>query len=129
MHRAIELHDSQVESITTEGHRVIVRFSDAYVHESEGHPGLTPGDVLLQAAELVFSDVEALPRPHGKDTIAKGVVRVNESEFSLLPLPFEGQGEVHAQIEFSSGNHVDLHARSVHCAVTGKARWLDKFDG
>jgi hypothetical protein len=129
MHRALELHDSEVESISVDGPRLIVRFSNAYIHQSEGHPGVTPGDVFLQSAELVFSDVNPLVAAHARGALLQGVVAINESEFSMLPLPFQRQGQVNATFVFSSGERVRVEARSVDCSLIGKARWLEKYDG
>ena len=129
MHRALELHDSEVESIRVEGPRLIVRFSDAYIHQSEGHPGVTPGDVFLQCAELVFSDANPLVAARARGALSQGVIAIDESEFSMLPLPFQRQGQVNASFVFSSGERVHVAARSIDCSLIGKARWLEKFDG
>jgi hypothetical protein len=129
MHRALEFHDSDVESIRVEGPRLIVKFSKAYIHQSEGRPGVTPGDVFLQSAELVFSDANPLVAAPAKGALSDGVIVINESEFSMLPLPFQRQGQVNATLLFCTGERVRVEARSVDCVLIGKAQWLEKFDG
>jgi hypothetical protein len=41
--RAIEFHDSTFDSLERDGANVTLRFSEAYIHESNGEPGIAAG--------------------------------------------------------------------------------------
>jgi hypothetical protein len=53
---AIEIHDSTVAEIAKCNGVVTVHFRPAYLHQSEGRPGVDRGIGLFQEAELTFSD-------------------------------------------------------------------------
>lgn len=53
----IELHDSEVEAITQIGERMMISFSAAYIHKSEGKPRIDPGNGWTQAAQLAFDEI------------------------------------------------------------------------
>jgi hypothetical protein len=98
MNRALEFHDSEVESIITDGDRVTVRFSEAYIHVSMGTPGVSPGDGFLQSAELVFSEASAPFPPNTHGSLSDGTIRVDGSSYDLLPLPFRADGKITAHL-------------------------------
>jgi len=51
---AIEIHDSEIDSIAVIGDYVVLNFSSAYIHESEGRPGFDEGSGWTQRTSIVF---------------------------------------------------------------------------
>jgi hypothetical protein len=41
--RAIEIHDSTLDGLSVERRVAVLRFAHAYIHQSEGTPGVAPG--------------------------------------------------------------------------------------
>src|SRR3954447_25869367 len=63
LNNAVEIHDSTLAGVNNRGRDVVVRLVPAYVHCSEGRPGIDPGSGWLQDIDLVFRDavIESLP--------------------------------------------------------------------
>jgi hypothetical protein len=54
MNACFEFHDSVLASIKEEGARCILEFRPAYVHRSEGSPGVDAGDGFWQDLQIVI---------------------------------------------------------------------------
>src|SRR5207249_3264944 len=91
MNTLIELHDSCVALVSKESDTVIVRFAPAYVHKSEGCPGVDPGTGWIQDAVLVVG--EALVRgtiPALPCDVADGELTVGDQLHpNAIPLPLD----------------------------------------
>lgn len=105
-------------------------FSEAYVHRSEGRPGIDGGEGYLQPAELVFCGA-SWPEPLTNDLggISEGWLVVNGKKLWLVPLPFSESGEISAEIVFKSGAKISISASFVACIPRGDAHFLEKFSG
>ena len=51
---ALEFHDSRLSGLHQLGRKITVQFEPAYLHRSDGEPGISPGSGWHQNAELVF---------------------------------------------------------------------------
>lgn len=125
--RIIELHDSTVSTITIEDRSAIVNFSAAYIHKSEGNPGVDAGTGWIQAARLVIKDAsmkgEVISSP---DTILDGVLWVSDVEHSnFIPIPFDTVDAVRLQLEFASGNHVTLAGKGATLELFGEPKFIE----
>jgi hypothetical protein len=130
MNHALEFHDSEVASVSGDQERLTMSFSEAYVHSSPGVPGVAPGDGYIQPAKLVFSQVSwSGPLSEAAGSLSDGVIRTDSGNFSLIPLPFEAEGDITAEFTFVSGVRLSIRARAVHCSVYGDARWVEAYDG
>src|SRR4051812_39422815 len=104
MNAAIELHDSNVKVTECSNGDFRIEFSGAYVHRSEGVPGVDPGTGHIQPAEIVFSSAtwNGLS-PECVGDISDGWVSVNGEVSTLIPLPSRNFGLVSAEFAFTSG--------------------------
>jgi hypothetical protein len=50
--RAIEIHDSEVESLLIDVGQVVLEFSSAYIHQSDGRPAIDAGIGWTQRAVI-----------------------------------------------------------------------------
>ena len=119
---ALELHDSEVSSVAVSSDSTVIHLSKAYVHASEGTPGVSAGDGFLHEAELSFERASATPAHDG-------LVRVGSTRHSLLDLPFQASGEIELKLQFTSGAVLRFQARGVRCVVREPGRWLEKYPG
>ena len=130
MNKALEFHDSEVAAVESRGDLTVIHLSKAYVHVSEGVPGVSSGDGYLHEAELTFENPAASCPCNGHlGVISDGFVRVGRERHSLLPLPFEASGDIEAQLQFASGVVLNISAKAVRCVVREPGRWLEAYAG
>lgn len=131
MNSALEFHDSEVEEIRMLGDSLYVTFRAAYVHRSEGRPGVDAGSGYLQAAEMIFSQAQYSETAGPcAGAVSDGVVSAEGAEFvNVIPLPFSLAGQVSARIAFVSGGALIVTGSSVSCVATGPARHVEAYEG
>lgn len=127
--RAIELHDSTLESVTTIDTTAIVYFVPAYVHESAGEPGLDAGSGWVQEVRLY------VPNAHITGALSElpceiwdGELTVDGERFgNCIPLPLERQGEVRLHIECVADIHIS--GTAVRLEPFREPRYVEEFPG
>jgi hypothetical protein len=130
MNEAIEFHDSEVQ--LAEGSSDVFRivFSSAYVHRSEGQPGIDAGAGYTQQAELTFTSAtwskSSLPTV-GK--LSDGFLMLGSKKHSLIPLPLSVSGKIEAELVFVSGLVLSVSASSVSCKFTSEAHFVENYAG
>jgi hypothetical protein len=130
MNSAIELHDSVICQIQEIGRDVVVEFSPAYVHKSQGRPGIDPGSGWSQNARLtltgalVSADLPALP-----ESVSDGDLNVAGRKHSnLLPVPLTASGPIELRLVFRSGHEVVISGDAIELKLMGEVRCLEEFD-
>jgi hypothetical protein len=128
MNSVIELHDSEVAGITQSGGSIVVHFRPAYVHRSEGRPGIDPGSGWLQDLDLVVSEAvlisvfTELPR-----TILDGSLTVDGVIDSIIPLPLDVSGAVRFSAESWNEERLVIQGTRATIVSVGEARYLEEF--
>jgi hypothetical protein len=80
--RVIELHDSVISSIDFEAGTTIITFSHAYIHQSEGVPGIDPGSGWSQRAELRINQASKRDVPRDRPyKISDGMLKLDDVEY------------------------------------------------
>jgi hypothetical protein len=130
MNCALEFHDCRVKSITSVDGTVSLNFCAAYLHKSEGVPGVDDGSGWVQEGKLEF--VNATERGAavdiGEGWMVGGTLAVQSGEpMSMLPVPFDAAGGVTATFTFNNGVHVHLTAEAAHLSLTGQAEFVEDF--
>jgi len=114
MKAAIELHDSECLGIEfdTGGNGAVVL--DAYVHRTEGEPGISPGEGGVQRVRISMDmmtttgEMGSLPA-----TIYEGSLALDDFEHdNIVPLPFQAVGNSTLSLMLADD------ARTIH--VSGK---------
>ena len=131
MKAALEFHDSDVVELREVDGTLHLIFEPAYVHRSEGRPGVDAGSGFLQPAEIVFAGAKFTERDGPcKGSISEALVSVSGKKYdSVFPLPFNASGRVSAEFTFESGAVLSVTATGVSCASTGPAELVDSYDG
>src|SRR4029077_7988080 len=86
--RAIEFHDSTFDGLEKDRTNVTLRFSAAYIHESNGKPGLDAGSGWIQEARLhiagasLSGEIPELPRD-----LWDGSIRLGDELYQMTPIP------------------------------------------
>jgi len=128
---AIEFHGSDVVELRQSEAELKMIFEPAYVHRSEGRPGVDSGSGFLQPAEIAFSGAKFTEKD-GPCTgaIAEGLISVAGKKFdSVFPLPHNASGNITAEFTFDSGAVLTVTAAGVSSASTGPAVLVDGYDG
>ena len=128
---AMAFHDSTVSSAQTDGPTVTVVVSPAYIHRSDGAPGIDSGTGWLQKAVIVLHDCQ-LPAdfPSLPLELSDGVVITAERTYDgIVPLPLSYTGLVRVDFSFESGAYVVLSASEIRIDVIGEATYLEEFQG
>lgn len=130
MNAALEFHDSTISSAQEAKGTLRLLFSEAYIHRSEGRPGIDPGAGYIQPAELVFSGAEWHGlSPECTGALSDGTLTVGGKSLSLIPVPFSAAGELKAEFIFVSGAVLSVSAESVACSCSGEPRFVETYGG
>jgi len=98
--RAIEFHDSTLDSVQEDGTNVILRFSAAYIHMSDRKPGSDLDSGWNQEAVLriegasVSGEIHELPC-----TLLDGSLRLGGELFEMIPIPLDYEGHIEITLE------------------------------
>lgn len=128
MNCAIELHDSEVQSVEIGDGLVRIMFLRAYVHCSTGKPGLDAGEGFLQSVEAVFSNATCSGQPAGfAGRVADGSVHVDAACIGLLPLPSLITGNISTSVVLVSGAELSIVASSLQCISAGGRTFVEAY--
>jgi hypothetical protein len=125
--RLIELHDSRVLDLTDDGDHVLIAMS-AYVHESEGRPGIDAGTGWTQPVRITVFEGRVVRRHQGDRLwIIDGVIRVGDETFdNMMPTDVLADGDV--KLVFSGAEGVlDVVGAGIRVEVTGEAKHVEDF--
>jgi hypothetical protein len=129
MNISIELHDSCVSDVARGSGTVTVRFAPAYVHKSEGCPGVDPGTGWIQDAALVV-DEGALRGtiPDLPCDISDGELKVGDQLHpNAIPLPLDTVEALELKILFVSGDAVVISGRGARLELLGESKYVEDF--
>jgi hypothetical protein len=131
LNRAIEIHDSVLESVSMLQGRAELHFSRVYLHQSEGKPGHDPGSIWVQRAILRICDAKVtsafsefpvdLAGGHtrmGRDTL--------ENEIPV-PLRHAGRFEIRLQPMWEPRNVVSFEGSKAELDLIGEPDFIKEF--
>lgn len=132
MNAAIEIHDSHLTGIEKRGAVLEVHLS-AYIHKSEGEPGVDRGTGWTQDAILAFADgvVEGLPKSWPVD-LGDGELRwEGQTRHNVIPIPFQSTGSVSLTLRpmWDFDHPIVASGSSVQLQLKGTARYIEDFPG
>lgn len=128
MNAALEFHDSEVSSVECTGNTLCVRFAAAYVHQSEGHPGIDAGAGYVQTVELLFREAQWFGNVQlcfGR--LSDGALREGEQTMWLVPLPYQSRSPVAAEFAFQNGERLSVQSASALIRFTGEPHFVESY--
>jgi hypothetical protein len=127
--RAMEFHDSRFDGVEKEGTNLALRFSAAYIHESEGEPGVDAGSGWVQELRLVISD--ALQTGEIVDVpcdLCDGSVWLDDQRLeNVIPIPLDYRGCVELRLEQT--NVLTITGKSLRVELCGEPKYVEEFPG
>jgi hypothetical protein len=129
MNTLIELHDSKVAEIGERNGTVSVHFIPAYLHKSEGRPGVDCGTGWVQEARLIFADAAASGDfPSLPCDVMDGEFVVGaERHDNEIPVPLAVTARIELRLVFDSIHTVTVKARRVRLELLGEPKYVEDF--
>lgn len=129
MSECVELHDSILGAILRDGTDLIVRFTPAYVHRSDGLPGRDPGSGWSADVDIRFGNGAAQPETVRLPTaIADGTLTLGELTLeNEVPLPLHVDDRARMVLTLVSGEQVVLTGSSFASAVLSTYVYIEEF--
>lgn len=127
--KAIELHDSTISSVQEEQGRLEILFDSAYIHESNGRPGVDDGTGWAQTAKFVFdSPVVTGKWPAFPACIRSGTLEVGQTIYdNVIPLPLKSCEAAKLSFTFLSKEAVVISANGINGELAGNAKYIERF--
>jgi hypothetical protein len=129
MNEAIELHDATLAKAERVGGDVVLSLAPAYVHRSEGQPGIDPGTGWLQPFEVTLLDaVTDGALPEEAAWVSGGSVRLGgETYENEIPIPVPEALGVEMALVLATGAQVRISAGSIRVRALGEATYVEDF--
>ena len=126
--RAIEFHDSTLDSVRADGTNLTIRFSAAYIHESNGEPGLDAGAGWTQEALIHIEDASVAGKIHELPcSLSDGRLRLGGDLLEMIPIPLDYEGNI--EINLEQFGEMRITGTHVHLELVGKATYVEQFPG
>jgi hypothetical protein len=128
-HTALELHDSTVIALRAEGDDVVLEL-DAYIHVSDGEPGVDAGTGWSQPVRFTVR-AGVVRRDFDGDSlsITDGAVRIGARVLdNMLPLALDEIGAVAVELVGSEGR-LTVTGAALRIEPTGAAVFVERVPG
>src|SRR5438270_12995678 len=126
--RGMEFHDSTFDGIERDGTNATLRFSSAYIHESEGEPGGARGAGWLQEVHLHVSDAQvSVEIPDLPCRLWDGDISLGGESLQIVPIPLDYEGQVEFNLEQSG--HMKVVGTYVRLELKGKPKYVEEVPG
>ena len=131
MNREIEFHDSTLKEIKLDGDNAVLCLDEAYVHLSDGTPGLDIGTDWAQKININLQDVSVLEMPDDlPNRLDDGYFIVQGLKTSnMMKLPYKTEDQIEIVLLTQYGQKLHLIAKSAFTQEVGEARYVDIFPG
>jgi hypothetical protein len=126
--RAIEIHDSTLDSISILNGEAVLHFSSVYIHQSAGKPGTDAGTAWVQKALLrirqgvIKGSFSEFPRDLLDGHLKLGVLLLSNE----IPIPLNYTGDVELRLE-SWGEIVVVTGASAELDLIGEPEYVEEF--
>jgi hypothetical protein len=127
--RAIEIHDSDLESLVVNSGNVVLTFAPAYIHQSAGNPGVDAGSgwtqhlVIRIHGEVTEGALNELPC-----TLWDGDLTLNGTQFdNTIPIPLSFEGDVRLHLTSVPGESVQVIGTSITLELLGEPKYIEDF--
>lgn len=129
MNESIELHDSELVSLSEAAGSVVVGLS-AYIHRTEAEPGVDWGTGWVGSVIISF-DTACLTTVPSKlpATIGEGSLQTRIGNFSnVIPLPMEACGGVELSVALCNGESLIIRGEATRIHLDGVPVFVERFN-
>jgi hypothetical protein len=127
--RAIEFHDSTFNGVEQEGADLALRFSAAYIHQSEGKPGIDAGSGWVQELRLLISDASLSGEILGLPcNLSDGSISLDDKRFdNCVPIPLDYRGRVEVNLE--QDGILTVTGTRLRVELLGQPKYVEEVPG
>ena len=131
LNTGMELHDSVLASLKSVEGKMEITFRPAYIHKTEGVPGVDPGtgwtqDIVL-AVESGIAEGQVTELPFD---ISDGELQVADLRLqNVLPLPLDYSGNIELKLLLNSSEQVVIRGSRITSESAGTATYVEDFPG
>jgi hypothetical protein len=131
LNKAIELHNSEVGAITNLHGRIVVHFSPAYLHQSEGRPGVDSGTGWTQAVDMIFESAQISGRaPDFPCVIWNGDFSVEgRGQQGLISIPLCECSESELNLQFDEIQSLCIRGKQLKLILLESPKFIERFPG
>ncbi len=129
--REIEIHDSELKTVTVSDGNIVLELSPAYIHMSDGRPGIDAGTGWIQNAvirvcgEGILGSISELPCD-----LWDGYLKINGEFFdNLIPIPLDSAGNIELQFTSISGESVRVRGDCITLELLGEPKYIEDVPG
>ncbi len=107
-----------------------IRFAPAYLHKSDGRPGIDPGTGWTQDAVLILDGGTVLGTvPFLPCDVSDGAIVVGgRGHPNTIPLPLETSAAVEVKLLFTSGDEVVIRGHGAQLELLGQPNYVEDFE-
>jgi hypothetical protein len=129
--RKIEIHDSELTSVKVSDGHIILELSPAYIHMSEGRPGIDAGTGWIQNAVIrVRGDAIAGSMNRLPCDLSDGYVKVNgDRSDNLIPIPLVATGYIELHLTSIAGESFRVRGDHITLELLGEPEYMENFPG
>jgi hypothetical protein len=133
MNEAIELHDSELIAVSSMGDSIELSFCPAYIHRSEGRPGIDVGTGWIQGVTLTIRGASGFSPVALPATVSTGWLRIGgDLHRNVIPTTgaFEGPIEFSAVVfakEFTIKGDIMIRGTHLSIALQGEPSYVEDF--
>jgi len=126
VNEAIELHDSELATVTFAGASAVVSFRPAYLHRSAGRPACDAGSGWLQPATLVISAASVSARIQLPATVSAGSLRLGaELHENIIPAGGTFAGPIELSLLLTTSESLIIRGDHVTISLEGDPTYLE----
>ena len=132
MFTSFEFHDSVLAVIKEEAAQCVLEFRPAYVHRSEGRPGIDAGDGFWQDLQIVIGGANVKkPSLNLPSSISDGILTVGGIRMSnIAPTQLHEEKKVSLKIIMKVGGvEIEIEGRSIEVRTIGEPEFVETFPG
>jgi hypothetical protein len=125
--RALELHDSEIKLISS-ANGLIELLLDAYVHESDGVPGVDSGTGWIQPVSVKITAANMAQRVTTPITLTDGELKVGSMLLqNCIPLPYHATGGVDFMVQTVENENLRITGSAIDVESIGTAKFVEEF--
>ena len=129
--RNIEIHDSELKSVKVSDGHIILELSPAYIHMSDGRPGIDAGTGWIQNAVIrVRGDAIAGSMSQLPCNLWDGYLKVNgECSDNLIPIPLVASGDIELHFTSTGGESFWVRGDHITLELLDEPEYIEEFSG
>ena len=129
MNKSIEFHDSTLSKITQDHETIVLHFDKAYIHQSEGIPGIDNGTGWVQSIDIQLSQakINFLPKNMPIDLYTGYFILDNKKLDNGIDLPLNSSGKIEICFTTNFNEKIVITAKSVSSIEESELEFVEDF--